>query len=826
MRRPRAAGSHGRRRTRHTVASGTVAAASLLVLILAVVSAPTAGAQTTGPADPATTSGPAAKKGDALKNSPAMRDASGALGFKPDPDARMLLQADELVYDTQVDTVSAVGNVEIYYQGYTLIAGQVTLDRKTNRLRAENGVQLTEPDGAVVTAQSMDLTDDFRNGFVTSLRVDTIERTRFAAESATRTDGETIVFEKGVYTACASCLIDPTKKPLWQIKARRIIHKKTEQTVYYEDPRLEFLGVPVAWLPWMSHPDPTVRRKSGFLAPSTIYSEQLGLGVSVPYFWALAPNYDVTATLTPLTRQGALLSTEWRQRFVTGSYMIRGTGIFQSDPGAFRNTDGDRDFRGAIETEGKFWLNPRWSWGWDLTWTTDPTFVKDYKRQGSGQDEAVSTIFLNGLGERNYFDLRGYAFRVYQQNTLLVKPGFAPPPPFSAPGLEQQEKQPIVHPVFDYRGIAENPVAGGEFAWTTNFTSLTRDTTDAFLAPGHVTRFRGVEGTFSRATADVSWRRQFIDPIGQVITPFAGVRGDGFFLASADPSVKPLRDEDFVGRAMPMVGIEYRYPWMFAETWGTQVVEPIAQLIARPDETSIGELPNEDAQSIVFDDTSLFEWDKFTGFDRVEGGTRANVGLAYTLQGSSGGSISALFGKSFLLAGRNSFDTPDILNSTASSGLQTDASDYVARVSVDSQAGLRVGARARFDNNDFNLKRAEVAATGVTGPVTAQVVYAYLGRQPGLGIRDDRQEVQSSASLRVLRDWRVFGTVRYDLEKDNMVANGYGFAFDDDSFSLSLAYAEDRSGATGLAVDRTVFLRFGFRTIGDMDLSSGISPDD
>ena len=824
MSRPRAAGSLGRHRSGSTVATSAVAATAVLCLSLG--GAGELSAQTPEPATTTVQKTHKPKAAGKADTSPAMRDASGALGFDPDPNARMLLQADELVYDTQVDTVSAVGNVEIYYQGYTLIAGRVTLDRKTNRLRAEDGVQLTEPDGAVVTAVAMDLTDDFRNGFVTSLRVDTIERTRFAAESATRTDGETIIFEKGVYSACASCLVDPTKKPLWQIKARRIIHKKDEQTVYYEDPYLEFLGVPVAWLPWMSHPDPTVRRKSGFLAPSTIYSEQLGLGVAIPYFWALAPNYDFTAIVTPLSRQGALISGEWRQRFVTGSYMVRGTGIYQADPNAFRNTDGDRDFRGSIETEGKFWLNPRWSWGWDLTWTTDPTFVKDYRRQGSGQDEAVSTLFLNGLGDRNYFDLRGYAFRVYQQNTLLVEPGYAPPPPFSAPGLEQQEKQPIVHPVLDYRGIAENPVAGGEFAWTTNLTSLSRTTTDAFLAPGNITRFRGVEGTFTRATADVSWRKQYIDPIGQVITPFAGVRGDGFFLASGDNAVKPLRDEEFVGRAMPMVGIEYRYPWMFAANWGTQVVEPVAQVIARPDETSIGDLPNEDAQSIVFDDTSLFEWDKFTGFDRVEGGTRANVGLVYTLQGNSGGSISALFGKSFQLAGRNSFGTADILNSTASSGLQTDASDYVARLSADSQAGLRVGTRARFDNNDFALKRAEVAATGVTGPLTAQVVYAYLGRQPGLGIRDDRQEVQSSAAVRVLRDWRVFGTIRYDLEQDNVVANGYGLAFDDDSFSLSLAYAEDRSGATGLAVDRTVFLRFGFRTIGDLDLSSGISTDD
>ena len=56
----------------------------------------------------------------------------------------------------------------------------------------------------------------------------------------------------------------------------------------------------------------------------------------------------------------------------------------------------------------------------------------------------------------------------------------------------------------------------------------------------------------------------------------------------------------------------------------------------------IGSLPNEDAQSLVFDDTSLFEWDKFSGFDRSEGGTRLNVGLQYRLMFNGGGSMSAL----------------------------------------------------------------------------------------------------------------------------------------------------------------------------------------
>ena len=79
---------------------------------------------------------------------------------------------------------------------------------------------------------------------------------------------------------------------------------------------------------------------------------------------------------------------------------------------------------------------------------------------------------------------------------------------------------------------------------------------------------------------------------------------------------------------MPDVGVEYRYPFVDVESWGTQTIEPIAQLILRPNETEIGKFPNEDAQSVVFSDANLFSIDKFSGWDRVEGGGRAQRRLA------------------------------------------------------------------------------------------------------------------------------------------------------------------------------------------------------
>ena len=113
--------------------------------------------------------------------------------------------------------------------------------------------------------------------------------------------------------------------------------------------------------------------------------------------------------------------------------------------------------------------------------------------------------------------------------------------------------------------------------------------------------------------------------------------------------------DNTVGRVMPTVGLEYRYPLIGVQSWGTQTLEPIAQLIFRPDETGIGLLPNEDAQSLIFDDSNLFKVNKFSGWDRVEGGSRANVGFQYTAQFNRGGNINVLFGQSYQMFGQNSF---------------------------------------------------------------------------------------------------------------------------------------------------------------------------
>ncbi|MGC1327699.1 MAG: LPS assembly protein LptD, partial [Xanthobacteraceae bacterium] len=588
----------------------------------------------------------------------------------PPSNAPMLVQATEIRYDYTNNTVAAAGNVQIYYGGATIEADQVIYDQKTKRLRAQGNVRLTEADGKITYGQTIDLSDDFRDGFVNSLRLETPDDTRFAAARADRATGNYTVLQNGVYTACEPCRDDPKKPPLWQVQAARIIHDEGEKMLYFEDARVEFFGVPLAYVPFMSAPDPTVKRKSGFLFPSLTEGSQFGYSIEPKYFWALAPNYDLTLGTMLTTMQGPLLEAQWRHRLLDGAYSIRAAGIFQTDPGYFASRDGPdsptaKTFRGSIQTAGQFAINDKWVWGWTGLLVTDTQFLYDYQlRQFSGAfdpfqtgvaSQGVSQLYVSGAGERSYFDVRSIYYYGFSQQDV-------------------QSQIPIIHPVLDYSNVLAQPVLGGEFSYKFNLTSLSRQQAEfqavtanaqAIGTCGSPTAdtaipanclLRAIPGQYSRASTEIDWRRTVITDNGQVIMPFFQFRGD---LASVNIDnqvgvanyLAPGQSE--LARAMPAVGVEYRYPFVDVEPWGTQTIEPIAQVIVRPNETDIGKFPNEDAQSLVFDDSNLFAIDKYSGWDRVEGGTRANVGIQYTAQINRAGSVNVLFGQSYQLFGQN-----------------------------------------------------------------------------------------------------------------------------------------------------------------------------
>jgi len=752
---------------------------------------------------------------------------SSDLNVSAGPGEQMLVESDELVFNYDNDSVAAVGNVRIYFGGYTLEAEKVTYLKASGRLIATGRVKFTDPEGAAYYSEQFDITDDFADGFVDSLRVETVDKTYFAAARAEREGGDKTTFIKGVYTACEPCKDKPEKPPLWQIKAAKIIVDNKEKTVHFEQAAFEFLGIPIAWLPYFSVADPSVKRKTGLLTPTVGYSETLGTTVKAPFFWAAAPNYDITFTPTALTRQGLLAEFEWRHRMQNGQYSLKMAGIHQEDSGAFLSgtsgTYAQRDWRGGIRTTGEFDYNKQWSYGWDVTAQSDRTFTRNYGVLNEERQFATSSAHLTGMSERNWFDTRGYYFQALTDDPTNKR--------------YDQGRQPIVG-VTDHSYIFDDPVMGGELSVTSNVTKLYREDEDPFskttagvysdVTIDGVQYYRGLGGMHVRASTDVEWQRQFIGPMGQVITPFASLRADAFALDLESPSLASSVDvtgDDFAFRAVPAVGFDWSLPVMATAPNSTHVFEPMVQVIARPNSSYSDNVPNEDAQSLVFDDATLFDRDKYSGFDLVETGVRANVGFRYRGTFASGASVEGLIGQSFHLAGDNPFANADVAHAGLASGLESDRSDYVARLSVDSGIGPRLDFRGRFDEDDFELQRGEIEATNTLGSLTASASYLFLREFPNdPDSSTPIAVVRGSASLNLSDSLRVFGSMAYDVKNGVIASDSIGLAFDHAACgTFSIAYSETREDYSDVIASRQINFLLQLRTLGEAQYRTDIT---
>ena len=98
-------------------------------------------------------------------------------------------------------------------------------------------------------------------------------------------------------------------------KIKKITHDKIKKTIYYKNATLKIYDIPIFYFPRFFHPDPTVKRQSGFLAPFFTANANLGLGSATPYYWAISEDKDLTFTPKFYSKENPLFLNEYRQAF-------------------------------------------------------------------------------------------------------------------------------------------------------------------------------------------------------------------------------------------------------------------------------------------------------------------------------------------------------------------------------------------------------------------------------------------------------------------------------------------------------------------------------
>ncbi|MBV7257045.1 LPS-assembly protein LptD [Pacificimonas sp. WHA3] len=670
--------------------------------------------------------------------------------------------ADQLSYDADTKTVTATGEVVVVRGGYRLTADEVTYRRDDGVVTATGNVVVIDPGGNEINANEVALTDELKDGAIDGFLLVLQDGGRLAASTGARKDGISSL-NRAIYSPCD--VVDSNgcpKEPLWQLKADQVSHDPEAGKIRYKDARFEFFGVPVLWLPSLSHADNVEARASGLLIPDLRVDRSTGVSVTQPYFIDLAPNRDLVVSPTLYTEVNPSLGLEYRHLTSKGPFKFGGqvtvSGVQENRVGSPSLTTTEDELRFYLYGNGSFQHDEHWRSTFGIRATSDDTFLRRYD---ISRDTNLRNFYrLERQDTDSFLNIEGWAFQ----------------------GLRATDDQgliPIALPIVDFTYAPQDRLMGGRLTFDASGAAINRtDGMDSY-----------------RVSAGAEWQRRGFTALGQRITATALLRGDAYRTDDSDRAEFPIyagRD-GWQGRIIPAAALDIEWPLAGPAFGGTQMITPRVQFSASP--TGLNDdIPNEDSRSVDLESTNLFDISRFPGHDRWEGGARVTYGASWSIRRPRI-LFEADIGQSYRLN-----DTPSIL--PKGTGLDENFSDFVGRNTLRIGRRFDLTHRYRLDKESLEIRRNEVDLT--VGGRRDYLTVGYLRLNRNIGIEDlaDREEARAGGRLQLARYWSIFGSVIIDLTgaRDDPLSLSDGFepvrhrlgiTYEDECFEFGVTWKRD-----------------------------------
>lgn len=663
------------------------------------------------------------------------------------------VEADLLSYDSSTNTISAEGDVLLSYQGFTIRADKLTFNQGSGELHASGSVVITDGMNNTFEMDTVEVTGAMKAAFINSLTITTASGAVVTAGSVEYQDALATVLTEASYSPCGLCIDSKGRKIGWKVKAARMVYDREKAAVFLEGPSIELLGVPVAWIPWLWVPDPTQPRAQGLRFPEFDYSDTRGAEVTVPYFVPVSPEVDLLLSGTLMSRQGFLPAADltWRVPEYGGVIEVKASGLYQFGRSAFVGQQGDRDWRGAIQTSGRFIPKEDWQVGWSYAAFTDNAYLSDYELTDG--DSNTNQVYATYLTQPTYFDARIQRFN---------RIGNVSP--------DDDERQGMNIPRIEGEHVYDLPPGLGRIHLSGELLGVRRglDHT-ATYGLAAVPYVYGYEGIKVHGMLEGAWENQYILPGGLAATPYLGLRLDGATykrsLAPISPPY-PVQPDATLLTATPIAALDLRWPLIADNGADTHLVEPIAQIVYRGSGTTKVGITNDDAHSFVFDTSNLFSYNRFSGIDRQETGLRANVGAHYLGTFGDGSWLDFVAGQSFHLAGPNALGMGDQMQVGNSTGLGAPNSFLVASIRGGNATGLSGGGKVQVDPSAWAIQRAGVGVNYAPPGewYTLGATYHYIGAIPALGIDDEEHGITGRGSVRIADYYTLAGSLTWNID--------------------------------------------------------------
>ena len=687
--------------------------------------------------------------------------------------SKFLITADEASYDRENGLVVASGNVEIIYGDRTLIADRLSYDQRTDTVTATGNVVLLEPTGEVYFSEYVELADEMKNGVIEQIRVLLSDDSRLAAVGGRRIGGYRTEMVKAVFSPCEICREHPNRPPLWRIKAQEVVHDSNERSVSYRNAYLEMFGVPVAYTPYLSHPDPTVERKTGLLVPRFGSTSGSGKFLQVPYFWAMSPDKDATFEPIFTAEEYVIPSAEYRQRFDAGEIEVSGAFAVaerQSGTTASSKQEGS-ELRGHLLGKGRFDIDDTWRWGFDVERASDRTYFRRFPFFGGFGNTLTTSAFSEGFRGRSYAAANTYLFQDIRTDESLPEP-------------------PLILPMLDFNHVGEPNNFGGRWSLDANTRVL----------------FRGGGTDSQRVSLKPGYSVPYYAEAGHVTTLRATMQTDMYY-ANRNSSAS---GNGVTGRIFPQGIVDWRYPFYRQSGTILQLVEPVMGVVVAPNGSNPDKIPNEESNIINIDETNLVSADRIPGLDRVESGQRAFYGLRSELHGEGGGFTTMFVGQSY----RHHVDE-ELFNTF---GIEKHFSDYVGRVEFVPNDKLDVRLRFRADKDDLTLLRNELGFNVKTGPIGISGEYIFVDPRAGTSDGLNSEELRAGISSTINDDWRISANTVRDLEREESRSNRLSLVYEDVCFRLNATYSRAYTTVAEVGRSDQLFFRLTFKHLGEVQI--------
>lgn len=691
----------------------------------------------------------------------------------------VLLEADQLIDDQLARTITAEGDVNVRYQGRTLRADRLIYDLNTGAIRAEGNVEIVLEDGSVTYAEAIEADEAMNVGAASELRARLGNSGTLAARQALRHGESESELRNVIYTSCPICETGD-RPPTWSLRARRAVQDRETRTISYQGAVLEIAGIPVLYLPYIAHPDPSVGRASGLLPPEIGRNRRLGTFYGQPYYWAISPHQDMTASLRLHGNVNPLAGVEYRQRFWSGQIELDTT--FTQEQ--LFNTDGDTSgedlFRYSAFGEGRFEINEDWHWGFGLERIYDDDYLRRYDIEGAGERRGpfighdtrlISQLYGIGQTKHSYSSVSFVGFQGLRET-------------------DTSDLLPVILPFAETEHVMRDPLLGGQLRFQSNTAALLRDDNADTVE---------FEGSDARLSLTATWRKDAIFGPGMVFSPFAQARGDLFHVETSDDEYETF------SRGLGLAGTEISWPFMRAGERFDLIVEPVVMAAWASDDVEDPRIRNEDSLAFELDDSNLFRPNAAPNYDLWEPGGRVSAGVRATARARTGESASVVFGRRWREEQADGF--------TERNNLDGETSDWVAATQVDFGSGFGAEARFRLDDETLELQRLDLSVRASAGRFDVRARYQGVDDSlapPG----DPNEQVSGSVGVDLARGWRMQLGLTRDLDSDINLLQDIRAIYEDDCTFLEIAYTRRETRRGTIGPDEGLQIRIGLRSLG------------